>query len=141
MERYIRAADRSDGLIGIWWYDELSDAVSGVAEPVDDGVIDGDFIQYHKGNYMTFWKSNAPEGMYEKGFKSMYRGRVIYNTRTQCYEITCSEFLISNELFRKSIISYFQLSECRREFVPLNHYRSKVELTGNPSVDALYFDF
>ena len=134
-------ADRYDGLIGIWWYDETTNEVIGPAEPVDEGVIDGDYIQYHSGNHMTLWKSYSTKSQYPKGFKSMYRGRVIYNTRTQCFEITCSESLMHNANFRAAILSYFQLDNCRRTFVPLLHYRDKVELTGNPALDDGYFDF
>ena len=141
MKRYIRAADRSDGLIGIWWYDESKQAVISACESVDDGELDGDYIQYHKGNHMNLWQSLAPDNMRDKGFKSMYRGRVIYNTRTQCYEITCSEDLMNNFEFRKAILEHFQLTECRREFIPLYHYKHKLELTGNPAVDSSYYDF
>ncbi len=70
----------------------------------------------------------------EKGYKSLERGRVIYNTATMMYEITCSARMIHNTNFRKNIVDYYLLSDNRFEFVQLNHYY-KVELTGNPILD------
>lgn len=55
MKRIILGADRGDGLIGLWWYTDDCNVI-GLSEPVDDGVLDGDYIQFSKGNHMTRWK-------------------------------------------------------------------------------------
>ena len=81
-------------------------------------------------------KKELQQSIIAKGYKSIERGRVIYNTATMVYEITCSQNLINNTDFRKNIVNYFNLSESRYEFVLLNHYH-KIELTGNPAFDEL----
>lgn len=146
MKKAILAADRGDGLIGIWWYTDEGQVI-GLSEPVDYGRVDGRYIQYSKGNHMSNWQkvvtefmSTQSEELIAKGFKSLYRGRVFYDTMTACYVVTCSEDLIKDIPFRNAVTEYFQLSECNRRFEALDHYRYKNELTGNPAVDAFYFD-
>lgn len=147
MKRMIMAADRGDGLIGIWWYTD-DNQVIGLSEPVDSGKLDGQYIQFSSGNHMSRWRdvikdfipSELQESVLSKGFKSLYRGRVIYDTLTSCYVITCSEELKNNSQFRKDIVDYFQLSQCNRQFMGLEHYRYKRELTGNPTLDEYYLD-
>lgn len=78
--------------------------------------------------------------MIQKGFKSIERGRVIYNTAVQCYQVIYSKALFNDKQFRDDCIKAFNLSECRFEFEALSHYY-KCELTGNSSVDEHYFDF
>lgn len=146
MKRVVSAADRGDGLIGIWWYTDDGHVI-GLSEPVDDGTIDGRYIQYSSGNHMTRWRDvvsqfiqDDPDSIINQGYKSLYRGRVVYDTLTCCYVITCSEDLKKDSQFRKDIIDYFQLSQCNREFQGLDHYKYKNSLTGNNAVDSQYFD-
>lgn len=147
MKRMIVGADRGDGLVGLWWYTD-DKKVIGVSEPVDNGRLDGNYIQYSSGNHLSRWRDVIsefiPEGEREaiisKGFKSLYRGRVIYDTLTSCYIITCSEDLKNDTEFRSKIIEYFQLSNCNRQFQSLDHYKYKNALTGNPAVDEHYLD-
>lgn len=144
MKRYIKAS-RGDELIGIWWYTDSGD-IWGVTKPTDDGVLDGMNIQYSdKDNHMTLWSSVLKDNVddeeeiseyLKKGFRCLERGRVIYNTAAMVYQIICSKDIINNESFRSAVVDYFQLDSARYEFVPLDHY-NKIELTGNPAVDAM----
>lgn len=148
MKKYIRAVDRGDALVGIYWYLEDSNKVIGLSESVDNGELDGEYIHYSGPNHFRAWrnviKDNLPdseqEEMINKGFKSLYRGRCIYSTMTQTYVITCSSELINNLEFRSKVKEYFQLDSVRVSFTALDHYAHKIELTGNPAIDAFYFD-
>jgi len=59
---------------------------------------------------------------------------------TQTYVVTCSEHIINNREFRSRIKDYFQLDNVRVSFESLNHYRDRLELTGDPAIDEFYFD-
>ena len=131
-----------DGLIGIWWYTPSKNII-GVSKPIDDGVIDNDYIQYSdKDNHLSLWRQVIKDNytmpvadkIIAKGYKAFERGRVIYNIRTQCYEITCSKELVNDIEFRNKCIKYFNLTNDRKDFTALNHYY-KYELTGNPALD------
>lgn len=135
--------NRGKGLIGIWWYTD-SGEVWAAAAPANSGIIDGMYVQYSDvENHLTLWsrivKENTSKSeadrIISKGYKSLERGRVIYNTATMCYEITCSNNLIYDKAFRQGIIDHFQLAESQFEFVCLDHYQ-KTELSGNPALDA-----
>lgn len=122
MKRIISAADRGGGLIGIWWYTE-DHKIIGLSEPVNDGIFDGRYIQYSSGNHMTRWRDVVSkyiqydqESVIVRGHKSLYRGRVIYDTMTCCYVVIYSEDLKNDREFRKEIVEYFQLFQCNREF-------------------------
>ena len=75
-----------------------------------------------------------------KGYKSIERGRVIFNIRTQAYEIICSDMLFKDSTFREKCVKYFNLSGNRFNFEALHHY-NKQELTGNPAIDSMYYDW
>ena len=148
MKRYVHAtADRGDALVGIYWYTD-DHRVIGLAEPVGDGLIDGEYIQYSGSNHMQAWNLVVRDNIsgfeadkiIKKGFKSLYRGRCIYSTMTPTYTVTCSEDLKDDLEFRQKIKDYFQLGSVRVTFVALDHYKNKLELTGNPAVDNLYLD-
>lgn len=147
MKRMITAADRGDALIGIYWYTD-DGKVFGFSQPTDDGILDGQYIQYDGVNHLSGWRqavkdsfsAEQQEEIISKGFKSIYRGRCIYDTMTTCYVITCSKDLLNSREFRNAVKSYFNLSQVRVEFKALSHYENKLELTGNPAVDDLYFD-
>lgn len=137
-----------DGLVGIWWYTD-DNRIWSFTKTLDDAIDDYGYLQYYKTlNHMNLWKraveqfvTNKQERdkLFNKGFKSLERGRVVYNIRTQCYEVICSNALVNDEKFRKICKDYFNLNGCRVSFEALNHY-CKLELTGNPSIDKFYFD-
>ncbi len=129
--------------VGIWWYTD-NEEIWEESVQKDNGVLSGIYIQYSDTeSHLSLWSSIVKkyikdkylqQDILEKGYKSLERGRVIYNTATMMYEITCSARMIHNTNFRKNIVDYYLLSDNRFEFVQLNHYY-KVELTGNPILD------
>lgn len=140
LNRYLKES-RGDGLVGIWWYTGTD--IIGVSKSVDDGEIDGPYVQYsNTENHLTLWRkvissnfsSIEANNIISKGYKSLERGTVIYDLRTRTYLVTCSNDLINNIEFRKKIIYYFNLNDDRVDFEPLSHYR-KVELTSNSALD------
>lgn len=141
-------ASITDGFVGIWWY-KPSDEVWAFLRNLDDGYNTGDYIQYDKeANHFSLWRSATQRNIadakkadeqYSKGYKSLERGRVIFNLRTQSYEILCSKNIFADDNFRQSIINAFNLKGCRYDFVPLNHY-TVAELTGNPALDKFYYE-
>ena len=147
MKKYIKASTTS-GLIGIWWCSPEGD-IWGKVCPLSDGIQDGDYIQYSdRLNHMTLWRQvvqdnvenhDDAESIIRKGYKAYERGRVVYDTRTQVYQITCSSDMFTNSDFRDECIAYFELYGCRYEFVSLSHYY-KAELTGNPDVDKFNYE-
>lgn len=146
MKRYVKAS-RGNARIGIWWYTD-DGQIWAQSDFTDNGIQDGMYLQYSdKENHATLWastvKHNAPKDqvnkIISKGYKSLERGRVIYNCATACYEVTCSQDLIYNKDFREAIINYFDLRGNQVEFVKLNHYH-KEELTGNPALDEFYYN-
>lgn len=147
MKKYIKGS-RSGGMVSVWWYTDDGEFWD-FSTMTDDGVEQYGFIQYSTtDNHMTLWRKAVQENISDpaeqqkiisKGYKSFERGRIIFNVRTQCYEITCSEALFNNKDFRNDCVDYFGLSGNRYEFVKLDHY-SNQELTGNPALDDMYYD-
>lgn len=145
MKVYVKAS-RGNAQIGIWWYTDDKE-VWAESCPTDDGELDGPYLQYSSSkNHMTLWSTvvmrnakNNANSIIVKGYKSLERGRVIYNCRTACYEVTCSESLINDKEFRRSIIDHFDLKGNQIEFVKLNHYH-KEELIGNLALDEFYYN-
>lgn len=133
--------------VGIWWW--TGDRIIGEKVSKDKGEnIDGLIHYSHIENHVTLWKKVLKDNFsdkeykeqYDKGFKSLYRGRVYYNPRTACYEITCSKCIVDNVDFREKVIKFHNLSNERKEFVILHHYENLRELTGNAAVDADYYE-
>ena len=134
--------------VGVWWYNdgEFWD----FSKSIDDAENDGGYLQYSKTkNHLNLWKlacdkfiSNSAERnrIYNQGYKSIERGRVIYNIRTQCYEVICSNELFNDIEFRNACLKYFNLVGNRVDFEALNHYHIQ-NLTGNPEIDKFYFDY
>ena len=137
-------ASRGNAFIGIWWYTDNKE-IWAVECPVDNGQLDGVYLQLDGNrNHMNLWSSvvkshiddiSKQEELLRLGYRCFERGRVIYNTATQCYEVTCSKDIYSDSEFQNAILKYFQLNGTRVDFVPLQHYH-KLKLTGNPAVDS-----
>lgn len=144
MKRYIKASSTS-GMIGIWWY--YNGHVLYDMKSIDDGYNDGSYISYDDvKNHSTEWRSvvtkffpKEAKEIISKGYKGLERGRVIYNLRTQSYEVTCSNAIREYAEARKAIVDVFDLRGCRYDFIALNHYYL-AELTGNPAVDDLNYN-
>lgn len=146
MKRYIKSS-RDTAQVGIWWFtDENEIWMKGV--PTNDGEQVGAYIQYSEHwNHLNSWSSVVKSHLsgetanirIAKGFKSFERGRVIYNCQTCCYEVTCSDALLNNSIFRNAVVDAFDLRGNRIDFVALQHYH-KEELTGNPVLDDFYYE-
>lgn len=137
-----------EGLVAIWWYTNGGEFWD-YCKTLDDAYNDGYFLQYSgTQNHLTLWRTAVKDHIpndeeqkevISKGYKSIERGRIVYNLRAQCYEITCSDELVKDENFRKNCVDYFNLKGNRYSFVPMQHY-AKQELTGNPSIDSMYYE-
>ena len=148
VNRHLKEGYRA-GLVAIWWYTDDGEFWD-FSKTLDDAEQDYDYLQYSKTkNHLNLWKlatdtyvkdKTIRKNIYEKGYKSIERGRVIYNIRTQTYEVICSKALVDDIDFKNKCIEHFNLTGNRVDFESLNHYY-KIELTGNPSIDKFYFDF
>lgn len=134
-------------LVSIWWW--TGQSIIGVSTPKNNGAsIDGLIHYSDKENHVTLWKKvlmsnyqgDTYKELYNKGFKSIYRGRVYFDPRIASYMITCSKNIINDDNFRKAIIKFCNLENERKEFIPLHHYEYTRELTGNAAVDADYYE-
>lgn len=144
MKRYVRASTTS-GLIGIWWIKD--DTVIADVKSIDEGYNDGSFINYDEySNHSTEWRHllkqyfpDEYDDMVNDGYKSLDRGRVVYNLRTQTYEVTCGDSVFDDIEKRKLIIDAFDLENCRCEFVNLGYHYHIAKLTGNPALDQFEY--
>lgn len=142
MKRYIKCGLTS-GYVGIWWI--FNDAIIADLVSLDNGYNDGSFIHYSDTkNHLTEWnrmmhEANADDQI-PKGFKSIERGRVVYNLRTMCYEIICSESVSHNLALLKKIVATVELTTCRYDIVEDSHYHI-AEITGNPALDNFEYGF
>ena len=117
------------------------------AAVLDDGYNDGNFIHYDDyKNHSTEWRrlihDYFPEessDIIRKGYKSLDRGRVVYNLRTQCYEVTCGDSVFNDIEKRKLIVDEFDLANCRYDFINLGTHYHTAELTGDPALDAFEY--
>ena len=143
MKRYVRTTGSEtsipSGSVGIWWlYD---DKVIGDYCPVDEGVEDRGYIQFSTtDNHITRWETTIKEQLPEainlisKGYRSLERGRVVYDIRSQVYEIICSQKVASDADTIKLIAKEFGIAHTRYDVIPSAHYYVPT-YTGNPTLD------
>lgn len=137
-----------NGFVAIWWYTDDGNFWD-FSKSLDDADEDFGYLQYSNSqNHCTLWRTAVRNNVSDvdkqneiiaKGYKSIERGRVIYNIRTQSYEIICSDSLLKDPDFRNKCIEYFNLKGNRYNFQSLSHY-GKQELTGNPALDSMYYE-
>jgi len=125
MKRYIRTVESElpmQGCVGIWWF--YNNHIDKYDCPVDKGFVKNGYIRsfHNKG-------SDIP------GVES---GEVVYDIRSQVYEIICSQELAKNTTAIKLIAEAFEISNLRYDVIPSSHYYVP-NLTGNPALDD--FDF
>lgn len=135
-------------LVSIWWYTDDGEFWD-FSTTTDYAVENHGYLQYsNTDNHLTPWKkavntfvedASRRNEIISKGYKSLERGRVVFNIRTQCYEVICSSTLVNDPAFRKACVAYFNLSGNRYDFEALSHY-SKQKLTGNPALDSFYYE-
>lgn len=143
MKRVILSSSMS-GNVGIWWYTPQK-VVWGKLIPTTEGEVSGNYIQFSNSkNHLTEWGSIVKDNVTDeeeskaiisKGYTSIPRGRVIFDTRTNTYVITCQESLKDDNEFKSKICEFFQIPKERTsvECIPGHHYT--YELTGNPALD------
>jgi hypothetical protein len=144
MKLYVKTVDSEEsvpdsGYVGIWWiYDNK---VIGEYCPVDEGVEDRGYIQFSKTkNHVTEWeiiiKEQLPEAidLIPNGYRSIERGRVVYNIRSQVYEIICSQAIAADASAIDLIAKEFAIAHTRYDVIPSSHYCVPT-LTGNPALD------
>ena len=147
MKRYVATSEfavmPTSGNVGIWWF--YNNKVVGEYCPIDEGVDDRGYIQFSKvNNHITQWESTIKEQLPEalnlipKGYRSIERGRVVYDVRSQVYEIICSQAMASDENAIQLIAKEFEIDNLRYDVIPSAHYYVP-DYTGNPTLDN--FDF
>ncbi len=146
MKRYIQSIEQKSmptGNVGIWWY--CNGKVVGEYCSIDEGIDDRGYIQFsNTRNHMNTWESviaqQLPEAidMIPKGYRSIERGRVVYDIRSQVFEIICSQAIASDKNAIQKISEEFEIANQRYDVIPSSHYYIP-SLTGNPALDN--FDF
>ena len=145
MKRYVATSESIPlaGNVGIWWL--YNNKVVGEYCPVNEGVDDRGYIQFsNTDNHITKWESTIKEQLPEatdllpKGYRSIERGRVVYDIRAQVYEIVCSRAIASDEKAIQLIAKEFEIDNLRYDVIPSVHYYVP-DYTGNPTLDN--FDF
>ena len=146
MKKYVRSVDLQaphEGNVGIWWF--YNNQVVGEYCPVSEGVGDRGYTQFSTtDNHITKWENTIKEQLPEavdlipKGYRSIERGRVVYDIRSQIYEIVCSQAVAADAEAIKLIADAFNIADLRYEVVPSSHYYVPT-LTGNPALDN--FDY
>lgn len=146
MKLYVRTNEQelpTQGYVGIWWF--YNNQVVGEYCPVDEGLDDRGYIQFSKTkNHITEWESTIKEQLPEaidlisKGYRSIERGRVVYDIRSQVFEIICSQEIAKDENAIRLIAEEFEISNQRYDVIASTYYFTP-SLTGNPALDN--FDF
>ena len=126
MKRYIKTIESETfmptGNVGIWWF--YNNTVVGEYCPVDKG-----YVKNGCSKYKAQMKSDLP------GVES---GEVVYDIRSQVFEIICSQTIASDENAIKKIAEEFEIADQRYDVIPSSYYYVP-SLTGNPALDN--FDF
>ncbi|MGA2137198.1 MAG: hypothetical protein ABSH50_33330 [Bryobacteraceae bacterium] len=112
--------------VGIFWFiQELGQAPtllgSGVA--IGNGELYGEFINY-PGDHSRYWleiNSRLPQSFHQCGPKDWPRGRVIYDRKTQRFEVYLNEQLQTPN-FEAEILAYFNLPAAQTSFASDPHY-------------------
>ena len=139
-------ASREDSYIGIWWW--TGSEVIGTKIPTDDGYQDGQYIQPSPrvgDNHFSLWKSVRKQASNEnevkdKTFRQLERGRVIYDTSTMCFMITCSDEVAKDDKILRAIISYYNLQPGSTDIMPNPHYHV-YDAAGNAALEAFFDNF
>ena len=145
MKRYVRSIEQPqrEGNVGIWWL--YNNKVIGEYCPLSEAIEDRGYMQFSKTrNHITEWESTIREQLPEaanlipKGYRSIERGRVVYDPRAMVYEIICSQAIASDKAAISAIAKEFDIADLRYDVIPSSHYYVPT-LTDNPTLDN--FDY
>jgi hypothetical protein len=123
-------------LVGIWWYTENREFWD-VTKPLKDGFYNGFAIHYSNNaedNHSSLWKQVCDENdksRYSKGYKSLERGKVFYDTQTKKFIVICSKKMAHSRNFIRDCIIHFNLLMKNTQFRALPDCRA--ELPDNSS--------
>lgn len=110
MKRYVKTIESETsmptGNVGIWWF--YDNTVVGEYCPVDEGYVENGCIKF-----ITQMRSDLP------GAES---GAVVYDIRSQVFEIICSPTIASDENAIKQIAEEFEIADQRYDVIPSSHY-------------------
>ncbi|GAA0800923.1 hypothetical protein GCM10008910_29720 [Faecalicatena orotica] len=111
--------------VGNWWYTD-NGQVWGIYCSLNDAVLNGSYRQFSMSdNHMTLWRKvvedyieneEEQKHVYALGYDVYEHGSVVYDLRTQCFYIICSETIYNNLIARKAIKSAFGLNGCNIDF-------------------------
>ena len=112
--------------VGIFWFVQEPGASarfvgSGVA--VSEGARYGEYINY-PGEHSLYWPDIKPRlsfFFHDHGPKDWPRGRVLYNTKTQAFEVYLNEQLQTPK-FVAEILACFNLPQATTSFASDPHY-------------------
>lgn len=134
---------RGEGFIGIWWF--VDNEIWGVRTSLEKAYLSGRYYQYSDTeNHLSLWEKVKSifdkYGSYKSlGYKAVERGRVLFDTMTQVYVVTCSAELVGNKDFQEAVIDFYDLKGNRVEFEALTHYHVYRE-GGNKALEQFLVD-
>ena len=139
-------ADRGDSYIGIWWW--TGTEIIGTRISPDDGVLDRNIIQPTPDitkNHFTEWNrikatAKKQDEVKNKSYKGLERGRVLYDTMTMCFIVTCSTAMYKDDNFRRAVIDFYNLQPGSTDFCANPHYYVYDE-SENPALVQFYGSF
>ena len=134
---------RRDGCVGFWWYTDNKQII-GTISTLENAELDGIYYQYSRDkNHMSVWREvvekqvpNHEEKavLLRNGYRSIERGRVVYDTRSGSYTVFCSKMLVNDKAFQTKVKNFYNLNHDMVDFEVLNHYYV-CKPTGNPTID------
>ena len=137
MKRYILSTtQKTEGYVSIWWYDDVQNEIIGGKCLLSEGVDDRGYIQYSSTeNHMSMWKyvvlqeindADRQSELLSRGFRSLERGRVVYEIKTQCYQIVCSSSISTNKEVIRKIAEECNLLDKHVEIITSIHYDNEM---------------
>lgn len=112
--------------VGIFWFIQepgKAPAIRGSGAAVGNGEPYGEYINY-PGDHSQYWletKPRLPPFFHECGAKDWPRGRVIYNTKTQRFDVYLNGQLQTPK-FEAEVLAYFDLPAAKTSFASDPHY-------------------
>jgi hypothetical protein len=112
--------------VGIFWFIQQpgkAPTILGSGVAVRNGAQYREYINY-PGDHLRYWleaKPRLPPFFHDCGPKDWPRGRVIYNTKTQRFDVYLNEQLQTPKL-EAEVLAYFGLPAAKTSFASDPHY-------------------